>query len=154
MRSLDWVLKRQVASRFFVSLLTMIIAMSGFVAPEAYHYRVLHTGGLTAYISNGALLMLAGLAFFDTLLNDIAGDEWHFRHGPEIRHILWGWIGATYIGYALILTKHDRSGVLTVFFVTFGLFCASIAALDTAYDLRKRKNRCTAAPSTALTQSP
>jgi hypothetical protein len=144
-------LKRQITSRFFVSSLSITLGYIGMLAQSTYHYRLTNApDSLLPWFANAVLLLLSVAALLDTVFNDILGTDWHFPINGRFRHIVWGGMAATYVGYALIISKRDSEGAVAVFFALFGLFCATIAALDARYEI-KRGSRCSEPHSTHST---
>jgi 4-amino-4-deoxy-L-arabinose transferase-like glycosyltransferase len=96
-------------------------------------------------LSNVLLALFATLAFWET----VAVDLLHCTHCmvEKFREGIWGSMAVTLVGYSFIMAKRDSSGVMTVFFLLFGMFCAAIAALDARVEYRRRKYPCSSASS-------
>jgi hypothetical protein len=133
--------RRQVVSRFFFSLMTMLIVALGFNSPEAITYYMIQQGGWPAILSSLVMLTASALAFFDVLLNDILPPRFSFFLDRKKRYLLWGTMGATYIGYAFILTKLNFSTTALVLYSLFGLWATTIGVMDVIYELNERSEK-------------
>jgi hypothetical protein len=132
---------RQVTSRFFFSLTTIyLIAWAAFDASSRLH-AVLSAGGLPALLSSLVLVGLGLAAFLDVLLNDVLPSRFSFYLNRKHRHIVWGGIAVTYMGYAQIFSKSEFGAYGAGFYMLLGAWAATIAAMDVWYEYNERAKR-------------
>jgi hypothetical protein len=132
---------RQVTSRFFFSLTTIyLIAWAVFDSNSRLH-AVLSGGGLPALLSSLLLVGLGLAAFLDVTLNDVLPSRFSFYLNRSHRHVVWGGISVTYMGYAQIFSKSEVGAFGAGFFALMGLWSAAIAAMDVWYEYNERTKR-------------
>lgn len=132
---------RQVTSRFFFSLFTILIVAIGYNATESIMRYLIVKGGVLAHLSSTVLLVSAVLAFLDVFLNDILPAKYSFIVNRRWRHYLWGSIGVTYFGYAFILVKLHFSFWVYAVYVLLGLWALTIAVMDAVYEYNEKRER-------------
>lgn len=132
---------RQVLSRTFFSLLTIYLVVWIIFGGTSGLHQGLTTDGVPA-IASLLVLLGAGLAaFLDVVLNDVLPSRFSFYLNRTHRHVVWGAIAVTYMGYAQVISK-TQFGLFGVgFYALLGLWAAFIAAMDVWYEYNERTKR-------------
>lgn len=128
---------RQVVSRVFFSLLTILIMFLSVREPMWLSYPIIPAGGLPAILSSVVLGTLAVCSLIDVVINDVLPSQYRFSLDRRFRHYIWGGMSVTYLGYALIAVK-TNAGLTPLFFLLLGIWAATIAVMDTFYEFRER----------------
>jgi hypothetical protein len=129
---------RQVTSRFFFSLTTIYLIVWAVFDSSSCLHTVLVNGGLPATIASLVLVGLGLAAFLDVFLNDVLPSRFSFYLNRNHRHLVWGGIAVTYMGFAQIFAKSGIGGYSAGFYTLLGAWSAAIAAMDVWYEYSER----------------
>jgi hypothetical protein len=130
--------QRQVVSRFFFTIVTMLIVIMGSIEPSSVTYDMIQNGNGPAIISSGIMFLVSFLAWCDVVLNDILPPRFRFYFDRRQRYVLWGIMASIYIGYSFIFVRAGLTGWASVLYGVFGVWAATIAAMDVVYEYKER----------------
>ncbi|MGV8823957.1 hypothetical protein [Methylibium petroleiphilum] len=126
-------MKRQVADRIFLALLTLlIVCVCAFETSSLGHFMVT-VGGLPAVALLVVLALLSLSALGDTLLNDVLPERYVFRTGLRCRQGLWLTIAVLHTMQAWVLMNNRVGYWVAASYFLIAVRCAAVSFLDLRY---------------------
>lgn len=127
---------RQVPTRVYFALLSLLFVVIGCVEPESLIYKVNNVTGTASYL-NSCLMALTSLVILcDVTFNDILPERFRFFFDRRHRYIVFCVLGLTYLTYALLFVKASYSPWTATVYVLLGIWAATIAVMDVVYEIK------------------
>lgn len=136
-------MKCQVHERLFLSCLVMLICFATLMEPESLNYIIVRIGGPMGKVCTVALAVLTGLAFIDTVINDILPEDKRFDLGKRFRQIVWLLQGIILALMAFVIAKYGSGYWISAQYILFAAMCASVAFIDLHQQLAPKDRRAT-----------
>lgn len=126
-------MKRQVADRLFLALLTLLVVGVCGLEPTSLGHVMVVVGGTPATVLLILLAALAVVAFADTVVNDVLPEPYVFRTGVRCRQGLWMAIAVLHTMQAWVLVNNGIGYWVAATYFLYAARCAAVSFLDLHY---------------------
>lgn len=127
-------MKRQVADRIFMTLISVTVVTISQLEPRSLSFQMVKAGGFPAKVCMLFLFVMAIVALLDTVVNDMLPEAYVLRGPLGRRRGIWSSLSITYMGIAFVANKEDLGWAVAIFYVLFSIRCAGVAWLDLYYE--------------------
>lgn len=127
---------RQVPTRVFFSLLSLLFVAIGEVEPDSLIHKVNSVAGAASHLNSVLMAASAILMLADVIINDMMPARFRFFLDRRYRYLVLCTLGFTYVTYALLFVKAGYSVWTSTVYILLGVWAATIAVMDVVYEFK------------------
>jgi hypothetical protein len=129
----------QGTDRLAWATLTLYLASAARFADGSFAATTLQAGGWPAALCITALAVMAALALFDAMINDLMPARFSWGYGVRWRQAIWAWLGVTLGGLFFVDLRSGQPGAwMAALHLLVGMRCVSVAWFDLWHEHTQR----------------